>query len=508
MSSDLFGYPAGSFPEPRAFQEAAHERLREGFRAGHRRQVLMAPTGAGKGYLGLRAIAEALKRGRKAVFVCDRVTLIDQISATADRYGLTDHGVIQAKHYRYRPDSSFQIASVQTLAARRWPAADVIVIDECHTQYAAWVDHVKQSSAAVIGLSATPFSDGMGQAFSNLINAATMADLVRDGVLVPMRVFVCTRPDMTGAATAGGEWTAEAAAERGTAIIGDVVSEWVRYGEGRKTICFGATIDHCEELCRQFNEAGVMAAVFTSRTTKDEREVLLAEYRKPDSMLRILISVEALAKGFDVPDVSCVIDCRPLRKSLSTAVQMWGRGLRSSPQTGKVDCLLLDHSGNIQRFADDFEALYHEGLSQLDDGIKLDKTVRKDAPEEKKESRCPKCGYTPFLKHCMSCGHERRVTSLVEHLPGEMREVMIGGRKLADDRRHLWEQVSSYARLHSRPEKQQGRAAHLYREIVGVWPPRGWDVHSTPIVEITRPVADKIRSRNIARAKAFAKAAA
>ena len=32
-----------------------------------------------------------------------------------------------------------------------------------------------------------------------------------------------------------------------------------------------------------------------------------------------------------------MVDCRPLRKSLSTAIQMWGRGLRCSPETGKND---------------------------------------------------------------------------------------------------------------------------------------------------------------------------
>jgi superfamily II DNA or RNA helicase len=139
---------------------------------------------------------------------------------------------------------------------------------------------------------------------------------------------------MAGAATAGGEWTDKAAEERGMAIVGDVVTEWLRFAENRKTIVFGATIRHCEELAQQFINQGVMAAVFTSETTAKERQLLLDEYRKHDSHLKILISVEALAKGFDVPDVGCVCDARPLRKSLSTAIQMWGRGLRSSPDTG------------------------------------------------------------------------------------------------------------------------------------------------------------------------------
>lgn len=501
-------YDGASFPDPRDFQAAAHERLRDGLRSGHRCQMLMAPTGAGKTYLGLRICHEALAKGRRALFVCDRTTLINQTSETADSYGLSAHGVVQAQHWRYAPDKPFQIASVQTLARRDWPEAHVIVIDEAHTQHKAWVDHIQATKAAVIGLSATPFSVGLGRLFTNLVNAATMADLVDAGVLVPMRVFSCRRINMEGAATAGanGEWTDEAAAKRGMEIIGDVVAEWQKLASDRKTIVFGATIKHCEEMCAAFNAAGVMSALFTSDTLPEERTEILKEYKKPDSLYRVLISVEALAKGFDVKDVGAVVDCRPLRKSLSTAIQMWGRGLRASPETKKRDCLLLDHSGNIQRFADDFEAIYHQGLDALDAGEKLDKSTRLD-DEEKEAAKCPSCGYQPFAKRCMSCGFERVSPAMLEAAPGEMVEVMIGKKKMADDRRHAWEQVCSYVRGHSKTAKPQGYAVALFKEITGSLPPMGWDLARTPDVPISKNVWNHIRARNIAFYKAKQKQA-
>jgi superfamily II DNA or RNA helicase len=360
-----------------------------------------------------------------------------------------------------------------------------------------------QSGAAVIGLSATPFSAGLGKIFTNLINATTMHDLTESGVLVPMRIFSCTKPDMTGAATAGGEWTDKAAEEREMGIIGDVVNEWINFAENRKTIVFGATIKHCEELCRQFIDQGIMAAVFTSDTTAKEREDLLAEYRKPNSYLRVLISVEALAKGFDVPDVGCVCDARPLRKSLSTAIQMWGRGLRSSP--GKKDCYLLDFSGNIVRFAEDFTDIFFNGLDELDTGEKLDKKIRKDEDYEMKG--CPKCGYKPFTKRCMGCGYERPAKVMEDALPGHMKEIFIGEgknkKKLADNAEHLWNQVSSYARHHSQPEKQSARAWHLYKKITGQEPM--WKFSTTPVVEISRNVHNKITQLNMAWKKGMTK---
>ena len=487
------------FPEPRAFQIDAHQLLRQGFRDGHKNQLIMAPTGAGKTYLGLRICHEAMQKGKRAVFLCDRTTLINQTSNSADSYGLNAHGVIQANHQRRRPDELLQIASAQTIAKRAfWPKLDVLVVDEAHTQMKVWTEFAQNTNAAVIGLSATPFSAGLGKIFTNLINATTMHELTESGVLVPMRIFSCTKPDMLGAATLGGEWTDKAAEERGMAIVGDVVKEWMKFAENRKTIVFGATIKHCEELAQMFISQGVMAAVFTSETTATERQLLLDEYRKPTSHLRVLISVEALAKGFDVPDVGCVCDARPLRKSLSTAIQMWGRGLRSSPETGKKDCYLLDFSGNIIRFAEDFTEVFFNGLEKLDDGDKLDKKVRKD--EDYEPTGCPKCGYKPFHKRCMACGFERIQAPREEAMPGYMKEVFIGEgknkKKLADNAEHLWHQVVAYAKVHSAPEKQQGRAYHLFKKITGQEPM--WRFTTAPAVEITRNVFNKIQNLNMA----------
>lgn len=503
LFEDSPNYASTSFPPPRPFQHAAHEALRQGFRDGHKNQLIMAPTGAGKTYLGHRIAHEALVKGRKVVFVCDRTTLINQTSKTADAYGLSAHGIVQANHWRRAVDMPYQIASAQTIAKRGyWPAADVVIIDEAHTQLKVWVEFAQSNKAACIGLSATPFSAGLGKIFTNLINATTMHDLTQSGVLVPMRVLSCKRVDMTGAATSGGEWTDAAAEERGMGIVGDVVKEWVTHGENRKTIVFGATIRHCQEMAKQFLDAGVMAAVFTSETTAPERELLLKEYSKHDSCLRVLISVEALAKGFDVPDVGCVVDCRPLRKSLSTAIQMWGRGLRSSPETGKQDCILLDHSGNITRFAEDFTSIFYDGLDALDMGEKLDKKIRRD-DEEKDSKGCPACGYKPFHKRCMSCGFEKQEPALQEAAAGVMEEVvMLGKKKLADDHRHLWEQLCAYARGHSSPERQKGRAWHLYQKITGKVPPPSFDFHSTPNAEITANVRNKIKSLDLAYVKA------
>lgn len=503
MSALFEEFDADAFPPPREFQKQAMRGIAAGLLEGHKNQMLMAPTGAGKTYLGLRIAQKAIKQGKRATFLCDRITLIDQTSRRADEYGLRDHGVIQGDHYRQDWSRPLQIASVQTIESRGWPKTDVLIVDEAHTQREVWVKYAQESEARVIGLSATPFSKGLGQVFSNLISPTTMNELTQLGVLVPMRVLSCRRPDMAGAkVNSKGEWLDTEAGERGMEIIGDVVAEWLRHGEGRKTIVFGASIAHCEELCRQFNEASIFAATFTKDTEKRERDSLIAEFEKPDSTIRVLISVEALAKGFDVQDVGCVVDCRPLRKSLSTAIQMWGRGLRSSPATGKVDCILLDHSGNIIRFADDFEKIFFYGLDTLDDGEMLDKQVRADVPEERETTGCPTCGHKPFKKRCMSCGFEIVASSEIAHEAGEMQEIVIGKKKLADDKAHLFNQLCAYANGNPKIGRKESFVKLKFKEWTGNWPPFSYSFNHAPTVDITPAVKSRITSENIRRAKA------
>lgn len=502
MNQDLFDTASTfTFPPPRDCQTRAIESLREGLRAGHKNQLLVLPTGGGKTIASLMLIAESLKKGKRATFVCDRITLINQASENADKYGLHHHGIVQADHWRRDNSQPFQIASVQTIQKRGyWPPADIVVIDEAHNLQEAHKELLLAKKVPIIGLTATPCTKGLGKYFTHVVNAATMHELTEAGVLVPMYILSCKAPDMKGAETnSKGEWTEKTASEREAKIIGDVVGEWIAHGENCKTIAFGADIAYCNQLVQRFNAAGVSAAAYTSETSDAECAELLKEFRKPDSSVRILVSVEKLAKGFDVPDVGCVIDARPLRKSLSTAIQMWGRGLRSAP--GKTRCILLDFTRNIVRFMAEFEDVYYNGFRSLNDAEKLDSKPRDDA-DDFTPAGCPQCNHKPFSRRCLSCGFEKPTQALEDTSVGEMREIVIGSGKnkkvLAADEFDLWRQVCGYARAYSKPEKQPGRAKNLYRNITGRWPPLDFDFHRTDAAPVTRNTRNKIRSLDIA----------
>ena len=140
----------------------------------------------------------------------------------------------------------------------------MIIVDEAHTARGVGGLHPDMRGQGHWPLG-DPFQRWPGKLFSNLVNAATMHELTESGVLVPMRVKSCHPINMDGAATSGGEWTDAAAGERGMGDCRGRGGGVAPARRGRKTIVFGSTIAHCAELCKSFNEAGVMAQLFTRR---------------------------------------------------------------------------------------------------------------------------------------------------------------------------------------------------------------------------------------------------
>lgn len=112
----------------------------------------------------------------------------------------------------------------------------------------------------------------------------------------------------------------------------------------RKWISFTPTVANAHALAGELRALGVSVEVVTGDTDKREREAHIATFRAGG--LRCLVTVLALATGFDVPDVDCIVWCRPT-KSPVLYVQGAGRGLR--PAGGKTDCLWLDFSDTTER---------------------------------------------------------------------------------------------------------------------------------------------------------------
>ncbi len=476
--------------ELRPYQATAIEKLREGVRAGHKRQLLVSPTGSGKTEIAMALIQEAERKFSRTAFLIDRISLCDQTSSRFAANGI-EHGVIQANHWRWRPYERHQICSVQTLARRGMAeGTSLIVVDEAHTMYRMTVEFLKRHPDVVtVGLTATPFTKGLGAIFTNVVNVTTTDQLIAENYLAPIKAYAGKAADMTGAKTKfDGEWADEEMEKRGITIVGDIVSEWIAkttqyFGGPVKTIVFSATVAHGEELCRRFNDAGFNFQQVSYKDGNDEsRRALIEEFRKPDSEIMGLVSCEALAKGFDVPDIRCGISARPYRKSLSGHIQQLGRVMR--PYPGKDFALWLDHTGNFLRFMEDMQEVFANGVARLNEK-EYDAKIRKEpTPEEKAAFACGACKFLMGrASHCPSCGWERPKTrSDVREIGGELHEVNMDSlaSKLpswAADREAVWRQLSYHAleRKHGDIETARKFALAQYKTLYRSWPDTDFD---------------------------------
>jgi len=485
----------------RPYQVASIEDLRQGFREKHGRQVLAAPTGSGKSIVMLDMIKSAIAKKKRILFICERRILVEQFSKHLFTEGI-DHGVMMAKHWLFKPQALVQVATAQTLEKMEsWPAFDICFIDEIHACMRKSIKNMMKvfPTMRVIGATATPFHPQLGAYFSRVTSVVSMQELVTQNFLVPFRVFVAHEIDTRGVKVIAGEWQKDELEKRGQQIVGDVVADYVRisqevFGGYRKTICFSCGIAHGADLAQKFNEAGVNAVQISANDEDEYRAEVLADFAKPDSDIKVVISVSILSRGFDQTDVGHVILARPLKKSFSEHVQMIGRGAR--PHDGKNYCVVQDNSGNWLRFQKSWDDFYANGVNSLK--AEQDKKPRKEPTDQEKDAaKCPRCGHLwGNADVCSHCGAVRVRRNDVLAIAGEMKELSLVARKekySSEFKEQFYRELLGYARQKGYSD---GWSYHKYIEKFKIGP--SWKKEGA---EPSSETLNWIRSRQIAWAK-------
>ena len=473
-------------------QAEALAMLRRSLGSGRRRPMVQAPTGFGKTLLAATIVEGARSKGKRVLFTVPAVSLINQTVKSFVEQGITDIGVIQADHPLTDWTKPVQVASVQTLQRRQIPRSDVVVVDEAHRWfelYGKWMADPEWASVPFVGLSATPWTKGLGKHYDDLLIAATTADLIEAGYLSRFRVFAPSHPDLTGVRTVAGDYHEGDLGDvmNAPTLVADAVQNWLEHGEGRPTLCFAVDRAHARSLQESFTKAGISAGYIDAYTPTEEREKIAAAFSRGD--IQVVCNVGTLTTGVDW-DVRCIILARPT-KSEMLFTQIIGRGLRRAD--GKVDCLIFDHSDTHTRlgFVTD---IVHD---TLDTGRERQKA---EARPERLPRECSVCKFLmpPKMSKCAACGFQAQRQCDVEHGEGELLELgapVSSKRPASPAEKQRW--YSMLLQIADDHGRKPGWVAHQFKEKFGVWP-RGLDE------EPCRPAPDVVnyvRSRQIAFAK-------
>jgi DNA repair protein RadD len=472
--------------------------------AGQRRIIIVAPTASGKTVMARAIVEQARSKAFGSLFLAHRREILTQ---TSNKLRGIPHGVIRPGD-QPRPLESVQIASVQTLHRRaikagtmELPEAGLVIVDECHHVIARSYRSIieRYPASILLGLTATPCRGdgrGLGSIFQTMIQCPQVGELVAQDFLVPTRVYAPVDPDLHGVHVRRGDYVESELADRmdRPQLVGDIVTNWVKFGERRKTVCFATSVRHSIHIRDEFIASGVRAEHIDGTTPMDERDATLALLASGE--IEVVTNCMVLTEGWDMPALGCLILARPT-KQMGLYRQMIGRGLRPAPD--KSNCIVIDHSGATYRlgFAEDFiewtldpDRHAENPTHAVRDG---------DQPGGPKIVECRECGTARVGgMACLSCGYLPAPSPrAVEVIDGDLGLVDSSrrARPNPDDLRVRGEWHGMLAALAAERGYKPGWVAHQYRTRFGDWPPYGARaVPREPSVEVRRWV----RSRMIA----------
>ncbi|KAI0094834.1 P-loop containing nucleoside triphosphate hydrolase protein [Irpex rosettiformis] len=362
----------------RPYQETCLEACTDALKAGVSRIGVSLPTGSGKTtvFITLLSLVKpppGNPEASRSLVIVNSVELALQTVAQTKRLFPQWTVEIEQGSQKASGLADLTVATYQTLLRplrleKLNPARlKAVIVDEAHHAAAPSYRHILSRfnssivgpdkdlpppalphTIPIFGFSAT-FSrhDGLalGSVFERIVYHRDFLEMIKEQWLCNV-LFTSIRADIdlrnVTVNAKSGDFNATSIAQvvNTKSINTLVVQAWLdRASQRKSTLVFCVNLAHVRDLTATFREAGVDARYIHAGTPAPDRKALIADFRA--GTFPVLLNCAILTEGADIPNIDCVVVAKPTR-SRNVFAQMIGRGMRLSPQTGKINCHIID----------------------------------------------------------------------------------------------------------------------------------------------------------------------
>lgn len=304
--------------------------------------LVQSPCGSGKTVMFSNIAKSAEEKGGYVIILVHRNSLASQI---LKELSLCDIDTEKVHVFTYQ-------SLIRKLHQKELPNYSIIITDEAHHSvansykkvYERWPESWK------IGFTATPYrgeGEPLSSIYSTMVKGPTVKTLIREGFLSEFSIITT---DMLGEKKEdliigkSGDFTKQS--------LGKVFKEFDYHSpvetyrltlSGRKTIVYVSTIDGANSITKLFQEGGFNARFIHSSLSKSKIESTIEDFR--NDAFDILVNVDMVGEGFDVPNCEAVMLLRPTN-SLALHIQQSMRCMRKDKNKKAI---ILDMVGNTKR---------------------------------------------------------------------------------------------------------------------------------------------------------------
>lgn len=412
----MVGVDAMKIKHLRPYQEKAVQECWEALKKNDEPVLLMASVGAGKSLMIANILKTMASLGKRALCIVNNAELVRNNCETLVNEGVNASIYCAALGKKYTGESIIfgtplsilnGINKHEIVGKIRF---SLIVVDEAHTinfsnhksSYMRILRHYKTLNAdmRLLGATGTDFRykgtsiTGADSLFKTRVGNISTQYLIEEGYLVRPEFevdesliidFSKVKIKSNGQFDQGQLREVVDKNTRLTELICRQVAHIMKTQNRRGVFFFATTKKHAYEILGHLPHDE--SAIILGETPQDERTEIMDKAR--NGIIKYLVNIAIISVGVDIPAFDTIAYLRPT-ESLVLLVQTMGRVLRLSENTGKINALVLDFAGNIERHS-------HWDNPILLDAVK--QTIDKDKPLV---ILCPSC-ITMNTEHARRC---------------------------------------------------------------------------------------------------------